>query len=71
MPSPTHVHTFAAEAEEAKPAPVVALIPADQQISDTFEARAFAKQLRIARQTACSDPAAAAQLLSDWMSNNG
>jgi hypothetical protein len=71
MLSPLYVHTFAAGADAAQPAIVVSRIPAEQQITDTFAARAFWNQLGRARRAASSDPAVAAQLLSAWMSHNG
>jgi hypothetical protein len=71
MLSPSYVHTFAADADHALPALVVASVPADQLITDTCAAGAFSRRLRIARRAALSAPAAAAQLLSDWMSHDG
>ncbi len=67
----SYVHTFEAGADAAPAARVVARFPADRQISDTFAARAFTKQLRIARLAAANAPHATAQLLSNWMSHNG
>jgi hypothetical protein len=69
MSFPTYVPTFAFGAEEARRAPVVAWVTADQQISDTFTARSITRQLGLARRIASSDPAAPSQLLFGWMSH--
>ncbi|MEA3181270.1 MAG: hypothetical protein QOI59_4793 [Gammaproteobacteria bacterium] len=66
MLSASYAHEFAADAAEAPQALVVARVPADQPIADTFAA-----ELGIARRAALNEPAVAAQLLSAWMTHNG